>query len=276
MTSTVPFLTRAGLAADLAALGLRPGDIVMVHAACRRIGPVLGGPDMVIAALRDAVGPVGTVMAYLDWDAPWEDLATPDGQIPEAVKAHVPPFDPASTRAARGNGVLAEFLRTTPGALRSANPGASVAAIGARAAWLTADHPLDFGYGPGTPLAKLVQAQGRVLMLGAPLDTMTLLHHAEHLADLPGKRLKVTEVPLATPAGTIWHPIREFDTGDPVVPGLPEDFFAHLVTDYLATGAGRQGQVGQAPALLVEAADILPFAIAWLERRAGRGADGAG
>ena len=86
-------------------------------------------------------------------------------------------------------GVLAETLRTWPGALRSRNPGASMVAIGARARWLTADHPYDYGYGPGSPLAKLVEADGSVALLGSDLDQVTLLHLSEHLAELPNKRV---------------------------------------------------------------------------------------
>jgi aminoglycoside 3-N-acetyltransferase len=263
------FITRTDLSADLARLGVAPGDIVMVHAACRSIGPVLGGADVIIAALREAVGPAGTIMAYLDWEAAWEDFKDAEGRIPEALRPHVLPFDPALTRAARQNGTLPEFLRTTPGARRSGNPGASVAALGAKADWLTADHPMDYGYGPGTPLARLVAARGKVLMLGAPLDTMTLLHHAEHLADLPGKRVILTEVPFATADGIAWRVIEEFDTSDPCVSALPADFIAQIVAAYLATGAGRQGKVGQADSVLVEAAEIVPFAIGWMERVAG-------
>lgn len=263
------FITAAALTRDLAALGVAPGNLLTVHAACNAVGPVLGGPDAIIAALRDAVGAEGTLMAYLDWEADWERFNDADGRLPDAWRPHVLPFDPALTRAARQNGALPEFLRTTPGAQRSGNPGASVAALGPKAAWLTADHPLDYGYGPGTPLARLVEARGKVLMLGAPLDTMTLLHHAEHLAALPEKRVIRVEVPFATPAGTRWRMIEEFDTGNPCVAGLPDDFIARIVGDYLATGAGRQGQVGEAPSVLVDAADIVPFAVAWLERRAG-------
>lgn len=126
------FQTRASLGAALVALGVAPGDIVMVHAASSRVGAVLGGPDAIIAALRDAVGIDGTVMAYLDWNATWEDFADEHGNIPAFIKPHVAGFDPATTRAARDNGVLPEFLRTTPGARRSGKPGASVAALGAR------------------------------------------------------------------------------------------------------------------------------------------------
>jgi aminoglycoside 3-N-acetyltransferase len=48
-----------------------------------------------------------------------------------------------------------------------------------------------------------VAARGKVLMVGAPPDTMTLLHHAEHLARIPGKRIRRYEVPFATTAGTL-------------------------------------------------------------------------
>jgi aminoglycoside 3-N-acetyltransferase len=259
-------ITAAELTRELRSLGVMPGDSVMVHAACRSIGPVLGGPDAIITALNDAVGPDGTLMAYLDWEAAWEDLVDAEGRTLPEWRPHVLPFDPARTRAARQNGVLPEFLRTTPGACRSGNPGASVTALGAKAEWLTADHPLDYGYGPGTPLARLVEARGKVLMLGAPRDTMTLLHHAEHLARLPGKRVIRVEVPFATPDGTVWRMIEEFDTSKPCVAALPDNFIERIVTDYLETGAGRQGMVGQAQSVLVEAADILPFAVAWLER----------
>jgi aminoglycoside 3-N-acetyltransferase len=266
MSTPAPPFTRFALCADLVRLGVGRGDLVMVHAACRQVGPVLGGPDAIVDALCDAVGPDGTIMAYLDWDAPWEDLVDADGRVRPEWRPHVLPFDPARTRAARENGTLPEFIRTTPGARRSGNPGASMAAIGRLAEWLTADHPLDYGYGPGTPLARLVEAGGKVLMLGAPLDTMTLMHHAEHLARLPGKRVRRTEVPFAAASGVEWRVIEEYDTCDPVVDVLPENFIERIVEAYLATGAGRRGEVGEAPSVLVEAADILPFGVAWLER----------
>lgn len=263
------FHTRESLRDDLARLGVAPGDMVMVHAAMRRVGRMLHGPDALIGALRDAVGRAGTVVAYTDWDGAHDALLDDQGRVPAAWRDRIPGFDPLTSRAIRDNGILAEFIRTTPGALRSGNPGASVAAIGARAGWLTADHPMDYGYGERSPLAKLVEAGGKVLMVGAPLDTMTLLHHAEHLARIPGKRRKRYEVPLATPGGTVWRMTEEFDTSDPVVDGLAEDYFAQVVEDYLAGGQGMRGTVGDAPSVLVDAAGICDFGCAWLERTAG-------
>lgn len=263
----LPFRTRASLREDIERLGIGAGDTVMVHAAMSRVGRLLNGPDAFIGALCDAVGPTGTLLAYTDWDGAYDELLDSDGQVPPAWRPYVPPFDPASSRAVRDNGILAEFIRTTPGARRSGNPGASVAALGARAEWLTADHPLDYGYGPGTPLAKLVAADGKVLMAGAPWDTMTLLHHAEHLARIPGKRLRRYEVPLMTTDGTVWRMIEEFDTSVAVVPELADDYFVEVVESFLATGQGREGMIGDAPSLLVDAAAICSFAVAWLEQR---------
>lgn len=264
---TPSFRTRASLREDIEHLGIGAGDTVMVHAAMSRVGRLLNGPDAFIGALRDAVGPAGTLLAYTDWDGAYDELLDSDGRVPPEWRPHVPPFEPASSRAVRDNGILAEFVRTTPGARRSGNPGASVAALGARADWLTADHPLDFGYGPGTPLAKLVEADGKVLMAGAPYDTMTLLHHAEHLADIPGKRLRRYQVPVATATGTVWRMVEEFDTSVAVVPELADDYFIEVVEGFLATGRGRRGLIGDAPSLLVDAAAICSFAVAWLERR---------
>ncbi len=259
--------TGADIARDLRAIGLGAGDMVMVHAAMRRVGPLIGGPDTLIGAIREVIGDAGTLAVATDWHAPYLEhrLTDAQGRVLPEWRDHIPPFDRASTRAVRDNSVIAEFLRTTPGALRSANPNCGIAAIGGRAAWLVADHPLDFGYGPGSPLAKLVEAGGRVLMIGAPLDTMTLLHHAEHLADVPDKRVLDMEIPHATPGGTHWRMTQEYESTEAIVAGLPDDYFATLLTDYLRAGHGRQGAIGQAPSILVDAAGIVAFATRWIE-----------
>jgi aminoglycoside 3-N-acetyltransferase len=259
------FITRDRLQHDLRTLGLRAGDTVMIHAAMRQVGPLLNGPDALIDAVRRVIGPDGTLMAYTDWDSVHTDLLDDDGRVLDAYRAHVPGFDACTSRAARGNGVLAEFVRTTPGAVRSANPGASMAAIGRRATWLTADHPQDYGYGPGSPLARLVDCGGRVLMVGAPRDTMTLLHYAEHLADLPGKRVLRYEQPFAGDGGTVWRWVEEFDTSEPVVDGLPANTFELIVSAYLDAGAGAVGTVGGAASVLVDAPPMLEFGVRWLE-----------
>jgi len=254
--------TRATLAGQFRDLGLVPGDAVLVHAALRAVGPILGGPDSLISALTDAVGPEGTILGYCDWQS--EDDAVDHADLRE----HIPAFDPLTSRSIRDNGAFPELLRTTPGARRSAAPGASCAALGDKAEWFTADHALDYGYGPNSPFGKLVQARGKTLLLGAPRDTMTLLHHAEHVANFPNKRIRRYESPILVDGQKTWRWFEEFDTSN-APDGMAEDYFADIVTDFLATGQGRTGLIGAAPSVLVEAAPMVDFAVAWLERRLG-------
>lgn len=268
MASDIPsYSTRSSLRDDLTRIGLNAGDTVMVHAAMSKVGPMLNGPDALSTALLDVIGPEGTLLVYTSWDSVHDDLLDDDGRVLAEWRDHVPGFDPQASRAVRMNGVIAEFVRTMPGARRSGNPGASVAAIGKLADWITADHPQDYGYGEGSPLAKLIEANGCILMVGAPWDTMTLIHHADHLADLPAKRLVRYEVPFAAGAAKTWRFMEQFDTTEPVVEGLPENYIEQIVTAYVASGSGREGMIGLAPSLLVDARPMLAFAIAWLEAR---------
>ncbi|SDE00439.1 aminoglycoside 3-N-acetyltransferase [Limimaricola pyoseonensis] len=262
--------SRTDLARDLRALGLRAGDTVMVHAALRRLGRVLGGAVVLVDALLDATGPGGTVMAYTDFGTEYDDLLDGEGRVPAQWRPHLPPFDPAATPAIREVGAWPELLRTRPGARRSANPGAACAALGARAPDLTRDHPHDYGYGADSPFGRLAALPGgRVLMLGAPWETMTLLHHAEQMARLPDRRVRRYEVPLAVEDGVSWRMIEEFETRIPVLPEFRDDYFGDIVRDFVASGQGREGRVGDAPALLVGAGAIVDFACRWMEERAG-------
>lgn len=260
-----PFATRADLASDLRALGLRSGDAVLVHGALTKIGTMIDGPDTLVGALLDVVSPGGTVLAHTGWNALYEVLLDVDGFVPRRWRKHVPPFDPRASRADRAHGVLPEFVRTWPGALRSASPRASVAAVGARAGWFTADHPVNPGYGPGSPYAKLVEAGGKVAVLGAPVETMTLLRHAEHLADLEYKETVRFEVPFATPDGVVWRAVEEFDTGAEITGRDTRSTFATIVSDFVESGGGRTGFVGDAVSFVAAAREICAFAVQWME-----------
>lgn len=250
--------TRSSLAVDLGAIGLEPGDAVLVHAGLRSVGRVIGGPDTILAAMREVVGPEGTILGYTDWQLEDDERDDP------ALRPHIPAFDPLTSRSTRDNGFWPEMLRTTPGALRSGNPGASMAAIGGRAAWFTADHALDYGYGPQSPLGKLVEAKGKVLMLGAPLGRITLLHHAEHLARFPNKRVKRYEAPLLVDGIATWRWFEEFDTSNSP-DGMDDEYFETILLEFLATGEGRRGLIGEAESVLVPADRIVAFAVRWME-----------
>ncbi|MBN8226537.1 aminoglycoside 3-N-acetyltransferase [Corallococcus macrosporus] len=262
--TTKPLATRTDLREALRRLGMEEGDVVMVHAGLRSVGPVLGGVNTVVQALLDAVGSRGTLMAYLDWEMGVEPEDFEDARLREEI----PTFDKRIARATRDHGILAETLRTWPGAVRSDHPDAGMVAIGARAEWLCSEHPFRYGYGPGSPLARLVEAGGKVLMLGAPLEKLTLLHHAEHLADLPGKRVVRYQRPLLVNGERRWVDFEEFDTSEPVTDALRAssvDPFTLIGEQCLTEGIGRAGAVGQAPSHLFDARRLLLRGVAWLE-----------
>ena len=93
--------TRASLAADLLRLGVSQGTVVMVHASVRPVRPVTGGVNFIVQTLLDAIGPAGTLIAYVDYE-PFYD----DGDVETRV------FDERIAHTARDRGILHETLRT--------------------------------------------------------------------------------------------------------------------------------------------------------------------
>lgn len=261
--------TETALAADLRRLGIRPGDLVMVHASLKAIGPVDGGAKAVVAALRGAVGPDGTLMGYASWDrSPYEETLN-GARLSDEQRRAWPPFDPASAGTYRGFGLLNQFLVETPGARRSAHPDASMVAVGRLAAALTEPHRLGEALGKGSPLERFVENGGKVLLLGAPLDSVTVLHYAEAIADIPGKRRVTYEMPMLGPDGqVVWQRAEEFDSNGILdrfaVEGEP-DAVETIAEAYVALGRHREGLVGSARCRLIEARDIVAFGVAYLE-----------
>jgi aminoglycoside 3-N-acetyltransferase-4 len=157
---------RATLVTQLRELGVRTGGVLLVHTSFRAVRPVAGGPSGLIAALREALGPEGTLVMP-SWG---DDDATP--------------FDPATTPVAPDLGVVAETFRHLPGIERSAHPFA-FAAIGPAAARITGD-PLPLPpHAPASPVGRVHELDGQVLLLGVGHDADTTIHLAELLAGVP-------------------------------------------------------------------------------------------
>ena len=259
------------LTADLRALGVREGGVIFVHTRMSALGWVIGGSETVIRALLAALGPDGTLMAYASWQDHVYNASDWPPEYRDAYAADPPVFDPATSEAARDHGRIPERLRTWPGALRSAHPEASVVAVGAHARHFTVDHRRDGAYGPDSPFARLIAAQGQVLMLGAPLESISLLHHAEALANVPGKRRVTYEIAVREGDAIVQRTYTDNDTSGAVLPygdlNLNADEFEVIACDALAAGIGTRGTVGEADCHLFDAAPLTEFAVAWLERR---------
>lgn len=268
-------IDRARLTGELRDLGVREGAVVMAHVSMSALGFVIGGSETVVRALLDALEPGGTLVAY----AQWEEHVFSEERWPAAYRAAYraarPVFDPATGEVRRSLGRFPERVRTWPGALRSAHPDASLAAVGPHAAALTAHHPRDDAYGPGTPLARIVAAEGQVLMLGAPLESLTLLHHAEALADVPGKRRVSFTTPVLEDGEVRVRAYSDIDTSHGAVAyedlDLDGEDFDVIARDALAAGIGTRGRVGEAACYVFGAAELTAFGVRWIEERFGAG-----
>jgi len=179
------------LVTGLRALGVQPGQDLLVHSSMRRVGPVRGGAADVLDALRIAtagatiVVPTHTASNSLSSRA---FLAATAGMSTAQRGRHVaamPGFDPEKTPS-HGMGALAEHVRTIVGAQRSSHPQTSFAAFGPRAERYTAGHELTCHLGESSPLGGLYQAGSAVLLLGVGYAACTALHLAEYR--LPGCR----------------------------------------------------------------------------------------
>ena len=154
------------------------------------MGYVCGGAQAVIEALIDVIGNDGTIMMPAQ---SWKNLDPEDGVHWDAdendwqiIRDNWPAYDKNITPT-NTMGAVAEMFRQWPGCLRSDHPARSVCAYGKHAEYLTKDHDISNIFGEGSPIARLYELDGKVLLLGVGYDKNTSLHLADSRADYPGK-----------------------------------------------------------------------------------------
>ncbi len=159
-------------------------------------------------------------------------------------------------------GVLAEVFRQRPGTRVNDHAAARYGALGPDAAELLEPVPHNDYHGPGSVLSRFAGAGGRVLRLGADLDTVTLTHWAEYLAAVPDER-RVRRRYVRADSGECW--IEGLDDSNGIAEWKGGDYFPQILVDFLAAGHARSGRVGSCAAELFEAAAFVEFAVEWLE-----------
>jgi aminoglycoside N3'-acetyltransferase len=227
-------ISRRELVAQVRALGVVPGSILIVHTSFSKVGPVEGGPRGLIEALRSALGPEGTLV------------------MPSLTDQDDDPFDPRSSPCA-GMGIVADTFWRMPGVLRTDNPHA-FAAIGPRAVEITAPQPVDIPHGVESPVGRVRDFDGYVLLLGVGHDADTTIHLAENIAGVRYHKAAHATVMSGGQA-------KRYDYGE--VDHCCANF--SLLDDWLDTDDGqcRQGRgiVGHAEARLARSRDIVEAAL---------------
>ena len=253
-------VTKSDLLDALKEVGVQKGDALMVHTSLSRIGYVCGGPQSVIEALIEAVGPKGTIMMPTQ---SWKNLDPEIGVHPEVpeeywqvIRDNWPPYDKKITPT-QTMGAVAEMFRSWPGTLRSDHPARSVSAFGKYAEYLTKDHDLSNIFGEGSPIAKLYELNGSVLLIGVGYDKNTSIHLADALAEYPGKHTSVEHSAIMENGKRVWKAYETlFVDGEDFVE-IGEAFEKACTVNF--------GTMGSAPLRLMRQRELVDFAVRWIE-----------
>jgi aminoglycoside 3-N-acetyltransferase len=262
--------TVTSLQTDLAALGVRPGMVLLVHSSLSAIGWVCGEAVTVIQALIEAVGPRGTIVmptqtGSLTDPKDWQNPPVPDSWK-AIIRAETPAFDPLRTPT-REMGRIAETFRTWPHVVRSAHPHTSFAAWGANAQRIVKEHGLDSSLGEGSPLARIYDLDGWILLLGVGFDNNTSLHLAEYRATCPGKRYENNGAPILVNGRRQWVVTRDLALDADDFPRIGEQMMAE-------TRIVQSGNVGAGTARLMPQRAAVDYAVTWMETHRAGGSNG--
>jgi len=221
-------VTKQQVVDQLHALGVTAGDVLLVHTSFRAVRPVEGGPEGLIQALQESVGSEGTLVTPA-WTGSDDDV-----------------FDSKTTRAAESLGVVPDTFWRMPGVLRSDHPFA-FAAAGPHAARITGDPFVVPPHSPHSPVSRVHELDGRILLLGVGHDANTTVHLAEILSGVPYRVPKYITIEFGR------RPVR--------IDYLENDHCCQrfeFLDDWLrAKGLQSEGPVGHAHARLMRANDVV-------------------
>jgi len=251
-------VTKSRLKADLLKLGLEAGMTVIVHSSMKSLGWVCGKEVTVADALMEVLTPEGTLIMpthsgeYSD-PAAWMNPGVPADWL-EIIRAEMPAFRPEITPS-RYVGILPEAFRKYPGVLRSNHPCVSFAAWGKHAELITTGHNLAYSLGKSSPLGRIYDLDGSVLMLGTGYDSNTSIHLGESLS---GCRKKINcGAPLIESGNRIWKEYIDYE--------YDSDCFNTLGRDFEDEYTVIKGNIGYAESKLIKQRELVDFSRQWFK-----------
>ena len=254
--------TVESLSADLRALGLGTGQVVLVHSSLSALGWVVGGAQAVIEALMNVVHDTGTLVMPTYSTNNSEPSHWQDPPVNEAwwqtIRDHMPAYDRRLTPT-REMGAIPELFRTMPDVRRSDHPCTSFCAWGRYAHAITPDHRLHSSFGEESPLARVYDFEGSVLLLGVGHDRNSSLHYAEHKAEWAGKTRFKLGAAIQFKNDRQWVQFEDLkhDAAD----------FPEIGWDFINAGHVKTAQVACAKAQLMPQTALVDFAADWMTRK---------
>ncbi|BCL35773.1 aminoglycoside N(3)-acetyltransferase [Nostoc sp. MS1] len=249
--------TRQSLATDLFNAGVNSGMTVIVHSSLSSIGWVCGGSVAVVQALMDVITSTGNIVmpthtGDLSDPANWQNPAVPR-EWWTIIRETMPAFDPKVTPT-RGMGQIVETFRTWENVLRSSHPQVSFAAWGKDAQKIVLNHSLDYSLGENSPLARLYDLDGWVLLLGVGYENCTSFHLAEYRIG-GGQQIK-KGAPTVEAGQRVWRWFTDID--------FDTSCFVEMGKAFEQTVQVKISTVGSAQIKLFKVRNAVDFAVTWL------------
>jgi aminoglycoside 3-N-acetyltransferase len=253
-------ITKDSLIQDFQKLGLRVGDVVIVHSSMSKIGWIVGGEMAVISALMEVLTSKGTLImpAHSGGNtepSQWHFPPVPEDWWP-IIRAEMPPFRSRITPT-RAVGKIPELFRTYPDVFRSPHPQNSFVAWGFHAQNITKTHALTPAFGRNTPLGKIYALNGKILLLGVDHGNNTSLHLAEIMAELKNHPQETQGAAILQDNAQKWVEFQDIE--------YDEDDFIQIGAEFEKKTNYQSQLVGQAPSKLLPARNLIDFAITWLK-----------
>lgn len=246
-------------------VGVRKGQVVEVHTSMSSLGFVCGGPQVIIEALMEVIDTEGTiVMPTQSWKnldpaagVHWEEPEEWWSVIRENWPAYDKDITPTNTM-----GAVAEMFRKWPGTIRSDHPARSMAAWGKYAEYITKDHTLSNIFGAGSPVDKIYELDGYVLLIGVGYEKNTSIHLADYRANYPEKHTCIEHSAIMENGRRVW---KAYETL--FVDG--EDF-EEIGNAFDSAGKSKKTTLGNGILTYMRQREIVDFAVDWIEKRRGK------
>ncbi|MCE7735812.1 MAG: AAC(3) family N-acetyltransferase [Candidatus Heimdallarchaeota archaeon] len=244
-------------------LGINRGDVIIVHSSLSRMGWTIGGPVAVIDALMSVVSNDGTIVMPTHTSSNTDPKDWVNPPVPKAwhdlIRSSYPPYQ-AELTPTSGVGVIPEVFRKFPKVVRSDHPNVSFAAWGKEGVNITNSQVLEYGLGKDSPLDKIYNLDGKILLLGVGYDSNTSLHLAEETANFPSKKTIRQSSAVLREGNRVRVEWEELDYDADDFNKIGEAFDNSANQNYL-----RKGEIGNANSLLIEQRKLVDYAVGWME-----------
>lgn len=252
--------TISSLKSDFIKLGIKPGMILIAHSSLSSLGWVCGGASSVILALERVLTSKGTLImpshsGDLSDPSEWCNPPVPENWF-QQIRDEMPCFDKYLTPT-RGIGIIPEVFRKQKSVVRSSHPQVSFAAWGKYKNYIIQDKHYNYAQNINSPLGRLYQKNGWILLLGVNQRKNTSLHLAEYLSNYKTKKVIMNGMPVYNRGKRIWKEFEDIE--------IDSDDFELIGNDYEKSNKVIIGKVGNAVCKLINQRSIVNYAIKWME-----------